>query len=200
MNKTLRILVIEDNPADADYIKETLPGTGPVNFQIESVARLSEALARLESKGMDLVLLDLGLPDSQGLETLHKLHTAVPDIPVIVLTGTDDQELAVAAVRDGAQDYLVKGQVNESLLTRAARYALERQRVDKALRQQTEALHARNQELIVFNRVAVGRELRMIELKQEVDDLHQRLGEPPRYHPTGETDGLSNRAEPAQSP
>jgi two-component system sensor histidine kinase UhpB len=253
-------------------------------------------------------LLDLGLPDSYGLETFHKMRKAMPDLPVIVLTGIDDQDLAVAAVRDGAQDYLVKGQVGGSLLVRAARYALERQkaaaanrlgkerldlvleaaqmgawelnlvddtawrtlshdqifgyesllpewglqqfishvdpedgmrveksfgdatasgrlsfecrikradgtvcwiavagrtycdaagnpvrmmgtilditdrkRAEEALRQQTEELRTRNKELTMFNRVTVGRELRMIELKQEVNELCRRLGEPPLH-------------------
>ena len=129
----LSLLVVEDNPADADLIRELLPVTGPVCFQVESVSRLSEALTRLERKGIDLVLLDLGLPDSQGLPTLHKLRAVVPDVSVIVLTGTDDEEQAVAAVREGAQDYLVKGKIDGSLLARAARYALERQKAIQAL-------------------------------------------------------------------
>jgi DNA-binding response OmpR family regulator len=181
MNENLQILVVEDNPADAEFIRETLPETGLVRFQVESVARLSEALTRLESKGIDLVLLDLGLPDSQGLSTFHKLREAAPNVPVVVLTGTNDNELAVRAVRDGAQDYLVKGQVQGHLLILAARYALERKRLTDALRQQAEELRARNAELTLFNRAAVGRELRMIELKQEINELCRRLGEPPRH-------------------
>ena len=131
MSERLRILVVEDNPADADFIHEMLPQAGPLNFQIESVSRLSEALTRLDSKGIDLVLLDLGLPDSQGLQTFQKLQKAAPNIPVIVLTGTDDQELAVAAVRDGAQDYLIKGQSSGRPLARAIRYALERHKAEE---------------------------------------------------------------------
>ena len=104
-----------------------------MNFQIESVARLSQALTRLESQDIDLVLLDLSLPDSQGLQTFHTLRKAAPDIPVIVLTGTDDQELATAAVRDGAQDYLVKGQISGILLFRAIRYALARHKAEQEL-------------------------------------------------------------------
>jgi PAS domain S-box-containing protein len=134
VSEALRILVVEDNPADAYFIQETLSETGPVSFQVESVSRLSDAFTRLKGKGLDLVLLDLGLPDSQGLPTFHKLRQAAPDLPVIVLTGTDDQELAVAAVRDGAQDYLIKGQVGSGLLPRAIRYAVERQRAEKTLR------------------------------------------------------------------
>jgi len=105
MSDKLRVLIVEDNPADADFIEEPLAETGPVSFQVESVSRLSEAFTRLESRGIDLVFLDLGLPDSQGLQTLHKFRQALPEVPVIVLTGTDDQELALTAVRDGAQDY-----------------------------------------------------------------------------------------------
>jgi DNA-binding response OmpR family regulator len=181
MSEKLRILVVEDNPADADFIHEMLPESGTVSFHIESVSRLSEALTRMETKDIDLVLLDLGLPDSQGLQTFHEVRKGAPDIPVIVLTGTDDHELGVAAVREGAQDYLVKGQVGGSLLARAARYALERQKAAATLRKQTEELRARNNELTRFNRIAVGRELRMIELKHEVNELCHRLGEPPRH-------------------
>ena len=135
MSEKLRILIVEDNPADADFILELLPETGPVSFQTESVSRLAEALTRLESKGIDLVLLDLGLPDSQGLPTIQTLRKAVPDIPVIVLSGTNDDALATTAVGVGAQDYLVKGQFSGSLLMRAVRYALQRQKAEAALRE-----------------------------------------------------------------
>jgi PAS domain S-box-containing protein len=135
MNEKPRILVVEDNPTDADLIREMLPGTGSVSFQVESVSRLSEALTRLGSGGIDLVLLDLGLPDSRGLEALHELRKAAPGVPVIVLSGTDDDELAAAAVREGAQDYLVKGQVERRHLARAVRYALEREQEEEALRE-----------------------------------------------------------------
>ena len=132
MSDKLQILVVEDNPADVDFIHEMLPQAGPLNFQIESVERLSEALTRLERKDIDLVLLDLGLPDSHGLATFHKLRQVAPNVPVIVLTGIDDQELAVTAVRDGAQDYLVKGQISGKPLVRTIRYALERQKAEAA--------------------------------------------------------------------
>jgi CheY-like chemotaxis protein len=135
MSEGLRILIVEDNPADADLIREMLPQAGPLNFQVESAERLSGALARLERKGIGLVLLDLGLPDSRGLSTFHALRQAAPGIPVIVLSGNDDQELATNAVRDGAQDYLVKGRIGGDLLVRAIRYALERERLVSELRE-----------------------------------------------------------------
>ncbi len=133
MSEILRILVVEDNSADTDFIQEMLLAGGSVSFQAESVVRLSEALTRLESKDIDLVLLDLGLPDSQGLQTFHKLQEAAPGVPVVVLTGTNDNETAVRAVRDGAQDYLVKGQIQGHMLVLAARYALERKKVAEAI-------------------------------------------------------------------
>ncbi len=133
MNDLLRILIVEDNPADADFIRELMPDTGSVRFQFESVSRLSEAIARLERQGLDLILLDLSLPDSLGLPTLHQVRRAAPEVPVIVLSGNNDQDLAVIAVQAGAQDYLVKGQISGSLLVRAARYALERKRAEDAV-------------------------------------------------------------------
>jgi len=133
MNEALRLLVVEDNPADADFIREVLPESGPVRFEIGSVARLSEAITRLAGDDIDLVLLDLALPDSQGMQTFRQLRKAVPDIPVIVLSGTHDQELAVAVVQDGAQDFLVKGDFSGDLLSRAIRYAVERKRTESAL-------------------------------------------------------------------
>jgi len=135
MSEPLRVLLVEDNPADVDLIREALPEGGPVSFRIESGRRLSEALVRVESGGVDLVLLDLGLPDSQGLETFRRLWKAAPHIPTIVLTGNDDQEAGITAVREGAQDYLVKGQVGGNLLVQAARYAVERKRSEEALRE-----------------------------------------------------------------
>src|ERR1035438_8157250 len=134
MSQALQILVVEDNPADADFIRELLPESVPTGFQIESVARLADAVIRLKGEGHDLVLLDLGLPDSQGLQTLGRLRQAAPEVPVIVLTGTDDNELGVAALQEGAQDYLVKGQINRNLMVRSIRYALERQKILDDLR------------------------------------------------------------------
>jgi PAS domain S-box-containing protein len=138
MNEIFCVLLIEDNPADADLIRETLSRSDPVNFQIESAATLSEALIRLKETDIDLIFLDLGLPDSFGLETFYDIHEAVPYIPIIILTGYDDRETGIAAVRQGAQDYLVKGQAGGSLLARAALYAVERKQAEIALRQAEE--------------------------------------------------------------
>jgi len=140
MNEILHILLVEDNPGDEDFIREILPETGQVSFAIECVPRLSEALTRLRSGGIEVILLDLNLPDCKGLDTFRKSRGAVPYIPIIVLTGINDEETAVAAVREGAQDYLIKGQVIGNILVRAIRYALERKNVEKSLRESEEKL------------------------------------------------------------
>lgn len=130
----IRILLVEDNLGDADLIRDMLAEKEMGSFNVEPVQRLSEALSRLHDNGVDLVLLDLGLPDSWGLDTFHRLKAAARDIPIIILSGNTDQEAALTAVRDGAQDFLIKGRINESLITRAIRYALERKRAEEALR------------------------------------------------------------------
>jgi diguanylate cyclase (GGDEF)-like protein len=149
---TIRLLLIEDNPGDARLIREFLAERGNGLFGLEWAAGLAEGLARLEAGGVDLVLLDLSLPGSQGLATLERVLRAAPALPVIVLTGLDDEAAAVEAVRKGAQDYLVKGQFDGGLLVRAARYAVQRQRADAALRQANEALATANARLEDANR------------------------------------------------
>ena len=131
----MRVLLIEDNEDDALLIRETLTEAAGAPFTLEWADRLSAGLARLATGGFDVVLLDFGLPDSQGLETLSKVRDQAPEVPVVVMTGLADEMLAVEAVRAGAQDYLVKGQVTGHLLTRAARYAVERQRLLEELAQ-----------------------------------------------------------------
>ena len=140
MNEELTVLVVEDNPADLDIVLETLSETGPVRFKVESASRLSGALDRLEGGGIDVVLLDLGLPDSQGLGTLRAVASAAPHVPIVVFTGHDDEETGQAAAREGAQDYLVKGLIPERMLARVVRFAVERKRAEKKLQDQNRFL------------------------------------------------------------
>jgi DNA-binding response OmpR family regulator len=130
-NKPTRVLLIEDNPGDARLIRETLREATGTPFELECTERLSLGLERLTEGGIDVVLLDLGLPDSQGIDTLAKVRAEAPDIPVVVLTGLEDETLAVKAVQQGAQDYLGKGELDNRLLVRSIRYATERQRWEK---------------------------------------------------------------------
>jgi two-component sensor histidine kinase len=132
--KSPRILLVQDNPTDVADLRTWLPSSGPGSFHIESVTRLSEALLLLKDTSIDLILLDLDLPDNEGLSTFQQLRQATPGIPVIVFAGTDDQELAAIAAQAGAQNFLVKGQLNAGLLTRAVCFALARGATETALR------------------------------------------------------------------
>jgi len=123
------VLVIEDNPGDVRLIREMLGEADKDSFHVEHVNQLSEGLERLTHPGIKIVLLDLSLPDSHGLDTFTQLHVHALDIPVILLTGLDDETLGQIAVREGAQDYLVKGQVTGPALVRAIRFAMERQQL-----------------------------------------------------------------------
>ncbi|MBI3537270.1 MAG: response regulator [Chloroflexi bacterium] len=134
----IKILLVEDNPGDARLLREMLAEAASVQFVLTHVERWHAALERLQQERFDAVLLDLMLPDSGGIETFATLHHLAPRVPIVVLTSLNDETLALQAVRDGAQDYLVKGQVNSNLLRRALRYAIERQRIEEALRSANE--------------------------------------------------------------
>ena len=127
----VRLLLVEDNPGDADLVREMLDSTSEAKFELVHAERLSKGLALLAGGGCDVVLLDLGLPDSSGLDTFYELHAAVPWIPVVVLTGSTDGEIGIQAVAAGAQDFLVKGTIDGPTLVRRIRYALERKRAER---------------------------------------------------------------------
>ena len=146
----VRILLIEDNPGDARLIRELLREAGKSAFELECADLLSKGLERLAGGGIDVVLLDLGLPDSQGLETLARCQERAPDLPTVILTGLDDETVAVEAVQQGAQDYLVKGQITSDSLSRAVRYAVARKRAEETLRKLTAELARSNKELEQF--------------------------------------------------
>ncbi|MCX6891658.1 MAG: PAS domain S-box protein [Verrucomicrobia bacterium] len=130
MIRTLSILPVEDDALGAGSIRDVLMEGGLTGFSILPTARPAEAAARLKAGTVDLVLLDLGEPGSQGMATLRELRQAAPGVPVIVLTGTDDLERGIAAMREGAQQWLLKGEMSGSLLLRVALYAMERQKTE----------------------------------------------------------------------
>jgi len=135
--KPIKVLLVEDSRGDARLIQEYLAEVEGLRFEVEGADRLAQGMARLTDGGIDVVLLDLALPDSRGLDTFIKMHAAAPHVPIVVLTGFNDEILAVKAVQEGAEDYLVKGHVNSHLLARSLRYAIERNRrrqAERALR------------------------------------------------------------------
>jgi diguanylate cyclase (GGDEF)-like protein len=132
----IKILLVEDNPDSIELMQEELlEGNGIKKFKLEFAERLSAALERLNEGGIDVILLDITLPDSQGIDTFIKVQAHVPDIPVILLSNLDDESFAVKAVQEGAQDYLVKGRVDKDLLVRTIRYSIERHQMLKRLEQ-----------------------------------------------------------------
>jgi two-component sensor histidine kinase len=150
----LTILLIEDNHADVEMIREMLSDVKGMPFDLVCADRLSAAKPHFEKGGIDVILLDLGLPDSQGLKTLTQLKVHSGDVPVVVLTMLDNEETGLMALKEGAQDYLVKGQINGPLIARSLRYAIERGRNEKELKQQRDSL-----EVMVLNKETMLREI-----------------------------------------
>ncbi len=129
--KALQILLVEDNAGDARLLREMFSKERPDSFELTHLLRMGEALEHLEKGGVDIVLLDMGLPDGYGLDTVRRARRAAPDVPVIVLTGLDDEALAAEAMKEGVQDYLIKGQIENRALPRALRHAIERHRMQR---------------------------------------------------------------------
>ncbi|MEO8393069.1 MAG: ATP-binding protein [Chloroflexota bacterium] len=127
-------MVVEDNPGDVRLVREILKEADPDRIKVISADRLAEAKDRLSEEQVDIILLDLSLPDAAGLETLERMQSVDLDLPIVVLTGDKDEALALQAVRAGAQDYLLKQNLDNHILTRVIRYAIERKRAEVVLR------------------------------------------------------------------
>lgn len=128
-DKPIKLLLVEDNLGDVRVLRGTIAEAHTAGFALTHVERLSEALQRLQEERFDIIFLDLSLPDSRGLPTLTRVYAQAPQVPIIVLTGLDDEEIAIKALQEGAQDYINKERLESGLLARAIRYAIERQRV-----------------------------------------------------------------------
>ena len=131
----IRALLIEDNPGDVVLLRQMLRRFATPAITLATIERLDKAIHLVTTDEYDILLLDLSLPDSQGFNTFERLQQVVADIPIVVLTGLDDEQLALRAVRAGAQDYLVKDEISDHLLMRAIRYAIERKRTESTLRE-----------------------------------------------------------------
>jgi two-component system, cell cycle response regulator len=150
IESNLDVLLVEDNPLDAHLVRAVLERVGDGSIAVSHSDHLGHALSRLAQRSFDVVLLDLFLPDAAGVETLRQVLAQAPELPVVVLTGRHDRDAALQAVREGAQDYLVKGQLEGEVLLRALGYAIERHRLMK--------------------------EVRTLSLRDELTQLHNRRG------------------------
>src|SRR6187401_3155304 len=154
------VLLVEDNLSYAKLIKHGLTRTPADKLGVQHVKRLSEALECLERKEIDVAVVDLSLPDSSGCDTFQALRSAAPEVPIVVLTGLDDAHLALELLQQGAQDYLLKHEVEPKLLVRSLRYAIERHRAtalqsrNEQLEQARALLESKNQRLARHYRTA----------------------------------------------
>ena len=139
----IRLLLLEDNPGDARLVQAALADCAPGEFAVTTVERLADALARIGTEPCDALLCDLGLPDSAGLATARAIATRAPSLPLVVLTGSHNEDLGREAIHHGAQDYLVKGEADGALIARTLRYAIERKRLENEIRKANAVLERR---------------------------------------------------------
>ncbi|HEY0680912.1 MAG TPA: diguanylate cyclase [Steroidobacter sp.] len=136
-DRRIRLLLVEDNPGDVRLFAETIKEARAFQFELEHRDTIDKALAFLSASCPDMIVLDLGLPDGGGVDAIQRVQRAAPSVPLVVLTGLDDEAAAIEALHAGAQDYLIKGQMSTSLLIRALRYAFERHGMQMALRKES---------------------------------------------------------------
>lgn len=175
-DKLIRILMIEDNPQDLRLIQEMLREIKNPSFELTGSSRLDKGLKLLVRDNFDILLLDLSLPDSTGLDTFASVYEQAPEIPIVILSGLEDEDTAIRAVREGAQDYLVKGLVNPLLLSRSISYAIERKLIeDELIRHRyylNELVEKRTEELEETNR-CLQEEVREKEIL--IEEIYRRI-------------------------
>lgn len=167
IKEPIRVLIVENDPGYAKLVRTILSASAHPH-ETDIADCLKAAIIRLQNNIFDIALLNMGLPDSAGIETISNLNKNCPNTPIIVFTGLDDEKTGIDAMHNGAQDYLIKGQIDTNLLTRAIRYAIERKKIEQKLKEKID-------ELEMFNKLMVGRELKMIEMKKKIIDLEEEL-------------------------
>jgi signal transduction histidine kinase len=149
-----RLLLVEDDPGFARLLREMFKDQGKPETAVTHVESMAQAEHELSSAAFDIMLLDPGLPDSQGIDSIQRAHAAAPNVPLVVLTGRDDEKLALLALQEGAQDYLIKGQIDSRGLLRFLRYAVERNVLEATLQAVRAELERSNRDLEDFATIA----------------------------------------------
>ena len=168
------ILLIEDNTGDSRLIKEMLNEITSNNYLLVEAETLNEGCEQIKKNNFVLILLDLNLPDSTGKETFDKVLNCAGDIPVVLVSGLKDEQLSLSLIKEGAQDYILKQELNANILYKTIQFAIERKKLLNEINKKTHQLQEVNS---YFN----GREMRMIELKKEVNELLIKLGKDKKY-------------------
>jgi signal transduction histidine kinase len=184
--KLLQVLLVEDSASDATLLEESILSSGVEDISVSVAKSLKESADHIKNNHIDATLLDLSLPDSSGLETVQRVRIVCPDMPIVVLTGIDNEKTGIEAVRMGAQDYLVKGQADGRLIARAVRYAIERKRAEQEIQKAKEELELRVKERTAELRLSqeklrsLAAELELTEereRRQIASDLHDSIGQ-----------------------
>lgn len=170
------VLVVEDSPSQRALLLQMLNGGADTEFRFKCVERIEEGIRNLGERQFDVAMLDLMLPDSQGLESFLRLHARHPGVPIVVLTGIDDKNIAADALRSGAQDYLVKGELTREIIVRSLRYAIERHRRQRAELRVLRAQQDERRRLARELHDGVIQSLNAIRLQLQVLDVQLRDG------------------------
>ncbi len=168
MNAKIRIILVEDNPGDALIIDKMLKEIYDNHFELIHFQRLDDGLKHVK-ENFDIMLLDLNLPDSQGIETFNTMNKYAPELPIIILTGLVDEDLAINIVSEGAQDYLVKGQIGKQLLSRSIKYSIERKNIEIDLRNSEEKYR------LMVEKIESG--LFLINSKNEINYVNNQMAD-----------------------